>query len=245
MEIVKKAERIKPTQTDTLFWCYYILKHGRSSYEQQQQFQCGGTISYVREKQHKIQLVEEMRDPLLRNKLKQCKLCSLDHVENQLANEQTIDLATFFSLCFLFDIQLFYFNNRCYYQTLPEDLPWIVTRPLEEECDGGGDRDTDLFDRIYDRHGTGYDTDDYDFATVLVLHQTSGNYWIEPTNVLDIDWNKSFRIVNIHKPLKAISSYTVAHLKEIAGKVLSVDITGKTKQQLYDMVKVVFTIDVV
>jgi hypothetical protein len=253
MGIVKKSQRIQPNQKDTLFWCYYILRHGMSCYEQQ--FQCGsgvgcGTITYVREKQHKIQLVEEVRDPLLRNKLKQFKLFSLEHFENQLANETTIDLATFFSLCYLFDIQLFYFKRRSYYQTLPEDLPWIATKqmvppleiPSQTEGEGGG-KEGDLFDRIYDKHGTGYDLDDFDFETVLVLHQTSGNYWIEPTNILDIEWKKCFRIHNINKPLKGISSYTVAQIKEIA-RNMDMDVAGKTKQEVYDLTKEMLTLDI-
>jgi hypothetical protein len=248
MGIVKKSQRIKPNQKDTLFWCYYILRHGMSSYEQQ--FQCGGgggdvgsgTITYVREKQHKIQLVEELRDPVLRNKLKQCKLCSLEHFENQLANESQLDLATFFSLCFLFDIQLFYFKRRSYYQTIPEDLPWMKIEQddlLETSLQDEGD----LFDRIYDRHGTGYDLEDYDFATIRVLQQTSGSYWIETTNVLDIEWKKCFRIQNINKPLKGISTYTVAQIKEIANN-MGLEIAGKNKQEVYDLTKEVLRLDI-
>jgi hypothetical protein len=256
MGIVKKSQRIQPNQKDTLFWCYYILRHGMSSYEQQ--FQCGGgggggsaevgsgTITYVREKQHKIQLVEELRDPVLRNKLKQCKLCSVEHFENQLANEDNLDLATFFSLCYLFDIQLFYFKRRSYYQTIPEDLPWIATEeaPLEKSLqEEEEEEEEDFFDRIYDRHGTGYDEEDHDFVTILVLHQTSGNYWIEPTNVLDIEWKRCVRIHNIHKPLKGISTYTVAQLKELA-QHLHLDIAGKTKQEVYDLAKEELTLDI-
>jgi hypothetical protein len=248
MGIVKKSQRIKPNQSDTLFWCYYILRHGMSSYEQQ--FQCGGglgngTITYVREKQHKIQHVEELSDPILRNKLKQCKLCSLEHFENQLANETNIDLATFFSLCFLFDIQLFYFKHRAFYQTISEDLPWM-TSPSEytlEKPLRNGEGEEDLFDRIYDRHGTGYDTDDYDFVSIMVLQKSAGNYWIEPTNVLDIEWKKCYRIHNIKKPLKGISSYTVAQIKEIA-RNMNLDIAGKTKQEVYDLAKEELTLDV-
>jgi hypothetical protein len=205
-------------------------------------------MSYVREKQHKIQLVEEMRDPILRNKLKQCKLCALDHIETQLANEATIDLATFFSLCFLFDIQLFYFNHRCYYQTIPEEVPWKIKAKAKTsgaEADGPDreEKQPDLFDLIYDPHGTGYDEDDYDFATIQILRQTSGSYWIEPTNVLDIDWNRCYQITNIKKPLKAISSYTAPQLLEIA-RIFDIDCNRKNKQEIYDRLQSILTLDI-
>lgn len=239
--IVKKSQIINPTQSDTLFWCYYILHNGLCSYEQL--FQCGG-ISYVREKQIKIQLVEKLRDPILRNKLKQCKLCSVDHLEDQLANEQRIDLATFFSLCFIFDIQVFYFKNNCYCTTLPESLPWMNdTKNVAHSNEVEADIDT-LFDTIYDRDGTGYDEDDYDFETINVLKQTSGKYWIDQQNVLDTNWNKCYHIENVNKPLKGVSSYNAAQIKELAKK-FGIEIKGKNKQELYDAVKLIVKIDII
>jgi hypothetical protein len=243
---VKKSQSIKPSQSDTLFWCYYILKNGHSAYEQL--FQCdgenGSVITYVREKQIKIKLVEELRNPIMRNKLKLCKLCSIDHVEDLLANEKTIDLATFFSLCFIADIQLFYFKNSCYCKTIPGELPWMngdrgggASSKREEE-------DVSIFDDIYDRYGTGYDEDDYDFATIRVLKQTAGKYWIEIQNVLDIEWSQCYHIENVNKPLKGVSSYTAAQIKELA-KRFGIEVKGKNKQELYDQVKSNIKIDII
>jgi hypothetical protein len=239
---VKKSQQIKPIQKDTLFWCHYILKHGQSSYEQQ--FKCGG-ISYVKEKQLKIALVEELRGDVVRSRLKLCKLTSIDHVEDQLANENVIDLATFFSLCFIDNIQVFYFKDKCYYQTLREVLPWAPTAPSgtlgsrAENDEGVVD-----FDTIYDAEGTGYDEDDYDFSAVWCLRQTHGRFWIEEVNVLDIDWARCYHIENVNKPLRAISAYTAPQLKELAGR-FGLNIAGKKKQEVYDMVKSFVKIDLI
>ena len=260
MDVVKKSNIIKPNQMDSLFWCFYILKNGLSSYEKL--FQCGvvnteslhnnltksnssssdmqqSSITYVREKQIKIRLVEELRDPIIRNKLKKCKLCSIDHVEDQLANEKVIDLSTFFSLCFIFDIQLFYFKNKCYYKTLKGELPW-----MRKDVENEKEKETDIFEQIYDRYGTGYDEDDYDFETIYVLKQTNGKYWVECKNVLDIEWNQCYQIENVNKPLKGISSYTSAEIKELS-KIFCLDIKGKNKQEIYDMVKLIVKIDII
>jgi hypothetical protein len=230
---VKKSQRIKPREKDTLFWCYYILKNGQSKYEQQQHG-CGG-ISYVKERQIKIQLVEELRGETLHNKLKLCKLCSIDHIEDQLGNEKAIDLVTFFSLCFIDDIEVFYFKNKCYYKTLKDELPWINEETKKEN--------TDIFEKIYDRNGTGYD-EDYDFSVINILKQTQGKYWIEETNVLDIDWSTCYHINNVNKPLKAVSSYTSPQIKELAQK-FGIDFKGKKKQEIYDLVKSFVKIDII
>lgn len=234
---VKKSQQIKPTQKDSLFWCYYILKNGQSSYEK---LLYSGDISYVKERQIKIELVEQLRAEVLRNKLKLCKLSSIDHIENQLANEQTIDLATFFSLCFLDNIQVFYFKNKCFYKTLKEDLPWMASATTNTIPP----THLDLFETIYDRDGTGYDEDDYDFATIHLLKTTAGKYWIEECPVLDIDWNTSYHIENVNKPLRAISAYTAQQLKELANN-FGIAFKGKKKQEVYDLVKSFVKIDII
>jgi hypothetical protein len=232
---VKKSQKIKPIEKDSLFWCYYILKNGQSKYEQLQHGSHG--ISYVKERQLKIQLVEELRGEILRNKLKLCKLGSIDHIEDQLGNEQTIDLITFFSLCFIDNIEVFYFKNKCYYKTLKEDPDWMSPKEKEKEPAA------DLFETIYDRNGTGYD-DDYDFSVINLLKQTQGKYWIEETNVLDIDWSSCYHINNINKPLKAASAYTATQIKELAQK-FGIDSKGKKKQEIYDLVKSFVKIDLI
>ncbi len=239
---VKKSKQIKPNQKDTLFWCYYILKHGQSKYEQQ--FKCGG-ISYVTEKQLKIALVEELRGEVVRSKLKMCKLASIDHVEDQLANETVIDMVTFFSLCFIDNIQVFYFKGKCYYQTLKEALPWAPTAPCGRVGYGAemGESIVD-FDTIYDAEGTGYDEDDFDFSSVWILQQTRGRYWIEETNVLEVDWAGCYHIENVNKPLRAVSAYTAPQLKDLAAR-FGLDVVGKKKQEVYDIVKSFVKIDLI
>ena len=239
--VVKKSKSIKPLQRDSLFWCYYILKNGHSSYEQISSYE---NIPYVKEKQMKIQIVEKLRDSLERNKLKQIKLCSIDHIENQLANENTIDLSTFFSLCFVDNIQVFYFKGKCYYTSLPEKYSWMSNEPFEENKMKTRECDETSFESIYHPDGNGEEDDDYDFSTIHILKQTSGKYWMEETNISDIDWEKCYRIKNIAKPINAVSAYTAPQIKEMAS-MFGLEISGKKKQEIYDQLKSFIKIDII
>lgn len=111
-KLQNRAIKYCPSGLDTLFWCYYILKNNMLQYEQ-----LNISLSFVIEKKHKIELVEYIRQN--KTSLKGYKLVSLDHIENQLANEIKIDLATFFSLCYMDKLQVFYFNDKCYTSIFP------------------------------------------------------------------------------------------------------------------------------
>ena len=91
MTIVKdKCNTFTPVQKDTLFWCFYILKYGEHNYEMLD------NINIVLEKKLKIDYVEKIRKD--KQIVKSYKFATLTHLENQLANEDKIDLNTFFTL---------------------------------------------------------------------------------------------------------------------------------------------------
>lgn len=233
--IAKKKQTIRPYKLDTLFWCYFILKHGQSRYEYIQH-----TITIVVEKQYKITLVEELRSPELREKIKNCKLATIQHLEGVLANDNVIDLATFFTLCFIYDIQVFYFKDRCYYNSLPGRLDWIdnVDTSIDDDNDDG------VF--INSENTIEYEEEtDYDFKTIKILkHNCGTKYYLVEKNILDIDWKHSYKISNLNKPLRAESYYTVADLRELANK-FNLDHTGKKKKELYTLVQSFVKIDII
>ena len=219
-----------------MFWCYFILKNGQSRYDS-----IMNTITIVVEKQHKITLVEELRSPELREKIKNCKFATIQHLEGVLANEPVIDLATFFTLCFIYDIQVFYFKDRCYYTSLPDRLEWLSQATPSREDD---DNDDGVF--INSANTIDYEEDaDYDFKKINILKHNGGTkYYLVEKNVLDIDWEHSYKITNLNKPLRAESYYTVADLRELANK-LNLDHTGKKKKELYTLVQSFVKIDII
>jgi len=102
-----------PIQKDSLFWCFYILKYGEQKYEMLD------NINIVLEKQLKIDYIEKIR----KNKqiVKTHKFATLTHLENQLANEEKIDLPTFFTLCVIENINVLYIRKKTYFELLMND----------------------------------------------------------------------------------------------------------------------------
>jgi hypothetical protein len=102
-----------PKQKDSLFWCFYILKYGEQNYEMLE------NINIVLEKKLKIDYIEKIR----KNKqtVKLYKFATLTHLENQLANEEKIDLPTFFTLCVIENINILYIHKKTYFELLMND----------------------------------------------------------------------------------------------------------------------------
>ena len=96
-----------PKEKDTLFWCFFLMKYGDIDYETSPKH-------LVEEKRIKIEYVDKMRDK--KHILKKHKISTLTNVENQLVNEFKIDINTFFSLCLIENIRVFYIHNKCFYE---------------------------------------------------------------------------------------------------------------------------------
>jgi hypothetical protein len=100
-------------QRDTLFWCFYILKYGENNYEMLD------NINIVLEKKLKIDYVEKIRKE--KQIVKSYKFATLTHLENKLANEEKIDLNTFFTLCVIENINVLYICKKIYFELLMND----------------------------------------------------------------------------------------------------------------------------
>jgi hypothetical protein len=104
----------KPFQTDSLFWCFYILKYGVSKYEMEV-----GNQHFTIEKAEKFKYIETLR----KNKdiLKINKIKPLSEVENDLANNQRISIKTFFALCVFEKINILLVDKRKIYESITND----------------------------------------------------------------------------------------------------------------------------
>lgn len=110
----KQNNIYKPRQQDSLFWCFYIIKHGFINYE----MEIGGKHFFV-EKNEKINYVEKLR----KNKelLKLHKIKPFTEVEDDLTNQTTISIKTFFALCALENINVILVNKHKYYELICSD----------------------------------------------------------------------------------------------------------------------------
>ena len=116
--------RYYPRQKDTLFWCFYILKHGYSNYE----MELSGQSIFAVEKQAKFAYIEKLR--LNKRLLKEHKIKPLTELEDDLANKECIGLKTFFSLCLLEELGVIVVNGRKVYgsKQLKEDKVTVIKR---------------------------------------------------------------------------------------------------------------------
>jgi hypothetical protein len=112
----KKKETIyKPKQKDSLFWCFYILKHGYSNYEMEINNQY-----FVVEKTEKFKYIDMFR----KNKdlLRLHKIKPFTELEDDLANQHRISIKTFFALCILENINVLLVDNRKIYELTCVDI---------------------------------------------------------------------------------------------------------------------------
>ena len=113
----KTEEIFFPLEKDNLFWCFYIMKNGKASYEM------NDFKNLIVEKKIKIEYVEKLRKE--KQLLKTYKFATLTHIENQLANEQRIDMNTFLTLCVLENLNVFYISKNTYHEILMNDTSVI------------------------------------------------------------------------------------------------------------------------
>jgi hypothetical protein len=191
--IKDKCNMFTPTQKDTLFWCFYILKYGENNYEMLD------NINIVLEKKLKIDYIEKIRKE--KQIVKSYKFATLTHLENQLANEEKIDLSTFFTLCVIENINVLYVCKKTYFELLMND------------------------DKIHIIHR-------------LDNYSKFGYEGIEQSKI-ELYRSTLFKVDNVEKPVKTISSYKVSELVEFCVK-LGIEIyikdtnKNKSKKDLYE-----------
>ena len=101
-------ETFFPRESDSLFWSFYIIKHGQDAYESL------GKINIVIERKIKIDYIERFREG--KQVLKTYKCAPLNHLENTLLNEKQIDIKTLIALCVLEGISFMYIYKNTYFE---------------------------------------------------------------------------------------------------------------------------------
>lgn len=110
---VEKNSFFCPREKDTLFWCFYVMKHGDTSYEMLKH------RNFIIEKKLKFECIEQIRGD--KQLIKTYKIATLTHLENNLANDERIDLKTFLSLCIIENLNVIYINKKTYFKLLMND----------------------------------------------------------------------------------------------------------------------------
>lgn len=123
---VKKTQHLffYPREKDSLFWCFYIMKHGLLNYQMIQY------KNIVFEKTQKIEYVDKLRKE--KHLLKLHKFASLSNVENNLVNDSVIDLASFLTLCVLENKNVFFIRKKTYYELCMNDSNDVYVLTVNE-----------------------------------------------------------------------------------------------------------------
>jgi hypothetical protein len=110
--------KYRPQQSDSLFWCFFILKHGLSKYEMEI-----GNQHFVIEKQEKFRYIDLLRQN--KELIKMHKIKPLSGLEDDLANKERISVKTFLALCVLENINILLVDKRKIYEIVMNDDPII------------------------------------------------------------------------------------------------------------------------
>jgi len=176
-----------PKQRDQVFWCFYIILNDITNYEMVHNY-------FTMEKETKYKWIEEFR--LKKELFKPIKV-SRTTVEDELANAKSITMASIKALCHLKDVNVFYIDDKKYYEMLTNDEKPIY---VIEKIDG--------------KYGL-----KQNISKEKVQYYRE-HYW---------------KLENLDKPLKAVSSYKSDELKDIC-KRLHIDAHDMTKPQMYEKI---------
>ena len=113
-----------PNENDSLFWCYYIILNGDTTYEML------NNRNILVEKKYKIDYVNKIRT----NKqiVKTYKIDTLTNIENNLANDNCINIKTIMTLCAIDKINIIFISRKTYFEFLMnDDKPIYVIRETE------------------------------------------------------------------------------------------------------------------
>ena len=111
-----------PKQRDQLFWCFYVILHGQIEYDILTSF-------FTLEKETKYKWIEVFRG---RKELFKPIKVSRNVVEDELANAKAITMATVKALCHLNDVNVFYVDDKKYYEiTTNSEKPFYLIEKVD------------------------------------------------------------------------------------------------------------------
>jgi hypothetical protein len=184
---IKDTTIFYPEQFDQLFWCFYIILFGKHHYDIVSNY-------FTKEKDIKYEWIEKFRNH--KDIFKKIKI-SRNNIEDELANKKQVSMNCIKALCHLFQINVFYIDNKKYYEIIiDENKDYYVIEKNEHK-----------------------------FGLKQNINMDKINYFKE----------HFWKMENLDKPLKAVSSYKSEELKSICKK-LNIECNKLTKPQMYEKI---------
>jgi hypothetical protein len=113
-----KPDLLIPSQKDTLFWCFYIMKHGLNAYN------TIGNKHFQIEQEEKIAAIEFLRTK--KDLLKTHKIKPFTSIESDLSPGSTINIKTFFALTICYELPVIYIYKNTYIDNFDIDNDNVV-----------------------------------------------------------------------------------------------------------------------
>ena len=176
-------------------------------------------INIVFERKIKIDLIETLRKE--KKRLKERKIAPITFIENDLLNETCISIKTFFALCSLHNLNIFYIHKKTYYEFVSNAGSMI--QDVED--------DADLEEEI----------NEFPFHT-LTKNETGYSYCLDTTTTDIKNYReKYYKIDSFDKPIKAFSAYNTDQLLELCNKLLietdnATTNKKKNKKEMYEAI---------
>lgn len=107
-----KSDYFTPSQSNSLFWCFYIIYNGFASYEFESNY-------FTAEQQFKIQTIEKVKKGEGKAGLKEHKI-SKTCFEGGLLGCTNINAKTLYALCLCYNLNIFYIYKNTYYEMISD-----------------------------------------------------------------------------------------------------------------------------
>ena len=207
LENVTCDEYFTPKQSDSLFWCFYILYNGYNTYEYE-------TNYFTAEQQFKVQTVEKVKRGDNKQILKDNKISKKCLESGVMGN---ITPKTLHALCLFYDVNVFYVHKNTYYDmTINAEKPTSIIR---------------------------YNAETHNYSVSMGVDagiQTQSNTSPKVCEYIEKIKESHWKLETLDKPLRAITSYSIAELVNICNK-FDISITNesnkkKTKADLYSSI---------
>jgi hypothetical protein len=199
----KTSQIFIPREQDSLFWCYYIIKNGDIKYEMLK------NRNTLTSKQLKIEYISNIRENSARKIAKTYKFDTLTNIESNLANDNTLSIKTFMTLCAVDNINVIFINKKTYYELLTNDSDIVY---IINEIDNSQLK----YNKQYG----------YEIATKELLDEISSNFY--KTESLDKPI-KSLSAYKVSDLLNIAKKLAIETLHKESGK-------NKTKNELYESI---------
>lgn len=196
---IKRDKYYYINKEDTLFWIFYIMKHGFSNYE----MNIDGKYFTV-EKQEKFRYVDLLRQQYNKDLLKMHKLKPLSEIETDLSCSKKISIKTFFALCIIEKINIMLVDKKKLYKIKMNDTDniFIVHK--------NNDNNTFYIELNTDEKVVKtYETNFFQMETLEFKLKSMGSYKLEELNdmctklgiVLDLNGKKKLLKKDIYELL--------------------------------------------